>query len=262
MNKIFRLHKNLIAELTLLIAAALSIIAVGVNIYILIFSIAMHELGHIFFALINGAKAENFKIHGFGVELTFPGKTPCPNKLLYISAGGPFISFIITLIAYLINQPQLFLINLSVCIINLLPVYPLDGGNIFYSFMSGVLSRTKVRCIQKFLGRFLGVIISFCGILILYISSFNISLIYMGLFIFFSAGRLQNPVIEITSADYSKIEKSSIFVIDSSLPILEAAGSLPVNSVGAIKNGEGKIISLVTPLYLYELASKTNSDDI
>ena len=59
--------------------------------------------------------------------------------------------------------------------------------------------------------------------------------------------------------DYKKFEKSSLFVIDKSLPLLEAAGNLPINSVGAVKDRHGKIISLVTPLYLYEMASKENT---
>lgn len=256
MNIVFKLHKNLIAEITLITASALSIIVFGVNIYIILFSVAIHELGHILAALTIGAKADNFTIHGFGVELSFPGKTPSPNKLLYISAGGPLASFSAAIFAYSIKQPQLYIINLCVGIINLLPVYPLDGGNIFYSIISRFIPRTKLRQILKFSGRVIGMIIILCGILILYISSFNISLIYMGFFIFFSAGKMQNPVIEITSSDHAKIEKSSLFIIDSSVSLLEAANNLPVNSVGAIKNDEGKIVSFVTPLYLYELASK------
>lgn len=253
---IFRLHKNLIAEITLLIASAISIIVVGLNIYIIIFSIAMHELGHIIFALFCGAKPENFSIHGFGIELTFPGKTPTPKKLLLISAGGPLISAIVSLTAFFTKNPYLFIVNICITIINLLPVYPLDGGNIFYSIFSKFSQRTKLRLIMKISGRIIGVVIIYFGILVLFISSFNISLIYMGFFIFFSAGNQQNHIIEITSAEKVKIEKSSLFIIDSETSILEAANSLPVNAVGAIKNSDGKIISLVTPLYLYELASR------
>ena len=259
MTGFIKFHKNLITELTLIAAAALSVAVGGINIYVLVFSVLMHELGHICAALIKGARAENFAIHGFGIELTFPGKSPCPRSLLVISAGGPVLSLVIALVSYLLKQPLLCAVNLSIAIINILPVYPLDGGNILSCIFSEFFSRKKIRKFMKFTGRFVGIIITFCGICILYISTFNISLLYMGLFIFFSADRPVNPVTEVTSAAYSKVEKSSLFIIDSSLSILDAAGNLPVNSVGAVKDENGKIISFVTPLYLYEVASKNDN---
>ncbi len=259
MNNFIRLHKNLITEITLLAAAALSVAVGGINVYALVFSLVMHELGHILAALIKGARTENFAIHGFGVEITFPGKTPTPKNLLIISAGGPLMSFLIAGFSYYFGSNLLFLINISITVVNLLPVYPLDGGNILSCLLSGFVSRNSVNRFMKFTGRFFGILISFGGICVLVISTFNISLLYMGLFIFFSAGRTQNPVIEITSADHAKFEKSTLFLIDESMPLLEAAGNLPVNSVGAIKDKNGKITSLVTPLYLYELASKENT---
>ncbi len=258
MTNLIRLHKNIIVELSLLIAAAFAIVIGGINIYILVFSILMHELGHIMAALLCGAKAENFSLHGFGVEINFPGKTPNPRRLLIISAGGPAISLFTAFIAILFNLKILAITNLSVALINLIPAYPLDGGNIVYCLLSGLVSRKKVQIIMKLTGRLFGFIITFAGILILYISSFNISLIYMGLFIFFSADRTNNPVVEITSAEHNSFEKGSIFLIDDSTPLLEAAGKLPVNSVGAVKNKSGEITSLVTPYYLYNLSLKSN----
>lgn len=105
---------------------------------------------------------------------------------------------------------------------------------------------------MKNIGQFIGLVISFCGILVLYVSTFNISLIYIGLFVFFSAKNQQNLVIEVTSAEHSAVEKSSVFVLSDNLSLLEAAGSLPVNSIGVVKDKKGKVSSIVTPLYLYE----------
>ena len=247
----FRLYKNLLTELTILLAAALSIVISNINIYILIFSIIMHELGHIIAALLTGAKPENFTIHGFGVEISFPGKTPSAKNMLIISAGGPILSLILALIGYQANNHLLFTVNLSVALINLIPAHPLDGGNILYSILSGHVSRKKLRRLMKFSGKIFGIILSSIGILILFISTFNISLLYMGLFIFFSSDISTNPVVEITSQDYRKVEKCSVFLVDSSLSCLDVAGNLPANSIGAIRDKSGKIISFVTPLYLY-----------
>lgn len=262
MTKLFCFHKNYIIELTLLIAAALSIIITGINIFIIIFSVLIHELGHIIAALICGIKSENFTFHGFGVEIVFPGKNPSPKKLFIISCGGPVMSLIIAFFSNMLNIQTLKLINLSIALVNFIPAQPLDGGNIIYLILSNYIHRQKLRKIMRLSGKVFGLIISLLGILILFISSFNISLLYIGLFMFFSADRQINPVVEITSAEHSEFEKGTIFIIDDSMSLLDAAGKLPVNSIGAIRNNTGKITSLVTPLYLYELSIQKNKQNL
>lgn len=251
MNFSLNLHKNFLIELTLLIAASLAIILVNANIYIILLSVATHELGHIIAAITVGAKPENFTLHGFGVEISFPGKTPTARKMLIISFSGPVASIILGLIGYLTNNFTLFIANISIALINLIPAYPLDGGNIFYSLLSTQITRKKLCRLLNISGKFFGIIIIFSGILILFVSEINFSLLYMGLFIYFSSNKLQNPVIEIFTTDYPKIEKSTLFSVDNSVSALDVAGNLPANSIAAIKDSSGKIISLVTPLYLY-----------
>ena len=256
MISFIRLHKNIIFEFSLLISAALSIVIGGINIYILLFSIAMHELGHIIMALIKGAKTKNFKIHGFGVEIIFSDKKPGPKTMLFISAGGPLMSLMLALVGYYLNNFIFFMINLSISIINLLPAYPLDGGNILFSILSIFISRSKTRRIMKISGRLIGVCIIFCGFCVLFVSSFNISLIYIGLVVLFSVNNIQNPVMEIYSNDYSAIEKCSLYTVNDNLSALEIADNLPINSIGAVKNDNGEIVSFVTPLMLYNYEIK------
>ena len=249
------LRKNIIIDLTLIIAAAFSIAYGKIDLFILLFSVAIHEIGHIFSAILIGARSENFIIHGFGVELVFPGKTLMPNKMLLLAAGGPAASFILAFCARIFGFNQLYITNLSIAIINLLPVFPLDGGGILWGILSPHISRKVLRKLFRFLGKFIGIIVTLFGILILTISGFNISLIYLGLFIFFSSSRLQNPVTEITSAIYGKVEKCSIYLINNKIPLIEAAAYLPVNSIGAVRNDVGEITAFVTPTEIYLKAS-------
>lgn len=258
MNKLFRFRKNIIVEISLITTAAFSIYFGKIDIFILIFSIVVHELGHIIAATLIGARAENFIIHGFGVELIFPGKTLTPNKTLILAAGGPVASIILALCAISFEKNLLYITNISIAMINLLPVAPLDGGNIIGAILSSHLPRKTVRKFSRICGKFLGFTITLCGIPVLIISNFNISLIYLGLFIFFSSDRLQNPVTEITAANYSKTEKCSIFLIDENSTLIEAASYLPINSIGAIRNSNGEITSLVTSFQLYHIASDIN----
>lgn len=259
MTDFFKINKNIIKEISLLCAAGISIIIGGINIYILIFSVIIHELGHIIASFIAGAKCENINVHGFGVEISFIGKYPCPPTMFLISASGPLMSILLSIVAYFLHQTALFRTNLLVAFINLIPAFPLDGGNMLSAILSGFMTRDRVRRIMKYLGYFFGTIITLLGFLILYLSTFNISLLYMGLFIFFSAGRQQNPVIEIISANHKKMEKCSVFLIDGSMPMIEIADNMPVNSIGALTDNSGKITTLVTPYYLYD--KLINSDE-
>ena len=254
MTGLMKLHKNIIIEISLIAAAAFSIYFSRIDIFILLFSVTIHELGHIIAAMLLGARTENFIIHGFGVELIFPGKTPTPNKMLILAAGGPVASFILAFLSKLCGNTALFITNISVALINLLPVAPLDGGNILSGLLAPHLPRKALRKITALCGKLFGAIVSLCGIFVLIISNFNISLLYLGLFIFFSSGRLSNPVTEITSADYGKAEKCSVFLIDENSSLLETASYLPVNSIGAVRNSSGEIISFITPLQLYHQA--------
>ena len=251
-----KLHKNFLTELTLLIAASLVIVFGNINIYIIIISVSIHELGHIIAALIAGAKPENFSVHGFGIEISFPGKTPTTKKMLAISSSGPAASIFLAILGYQTNNLDLFIVNISIATINLIPVYPLDGGTILYSLLSPYFKRKSLYKILNVSGKIFGILIIFCGLLILFVSEFNFSLLYMGLFIFFSSNKLQNPVVEIFTTDYPKIEKSVLFSVDSSLSTLEVADNLPANAIAAIKDSDGNIISFVTPLYLYNQTLK------
>lgn len=258
MTRLFKIHKNLLIELTILSAAAFSVIYGKINVFMLILSVCVHELGHVTVSLMTGAKTNNIRLHGFGVEITFPGKNPSAKKMLIISSGGPIASFILSLIGYYLNHFMLFSINLSIAVINLIPAYPLDGGNILYSLLSNLIPRKTLRNIMAVLGKTFGILITLFGLLVLFVSGFNISMIYMGLFVFFSSGRTLNPVVEILSTEQAKVEKCSLFLIDSTLSPIEAAMQLPVNSIGAIKKETGEITSLVTPRFLYNNEIKKN----
>lgn len=93
--------------------------------------IFIHELGHILAGISLGLKIT--KIHitilGFSIEFENYGKERRINKII-IDSAGPAINLIIAIMAIILGIPELFYINLALLLINLLPIFPLDGGRI------------------------------------------------------------------------------------------------------------------------------------
>lgn len=90
-------------------------------IYLLVFS-ALHELGHFSALLLCHGKAERLIFSYYGFALKYVDNLPRSREALVI-IFGPFVNLLI----YLILRDD---INLILFTLNMLPVYPLDGGRI------------------------------------------------------------------------------------------------------------------------------------
>ena len=119
-------------------------------------SIMVHELGHALAGRKYGA-VPSIHLHGFGGVTTLPGAFFTRNQSMFVSFAGPLASMILGLIAYLcfpiVSKISPILgyvfgvlvwINVFWTILNLLPIQPLDGGQIFRDFM-GSSRRETVR---------------------------------------------------------------------------------------------------------------------
>ena len=121
-------------------------------------SIMVHELGHALAGRKYGA-VPSIHLHGFGGVTTLPGAFFTRNQSMFVSFAGPLASMILGLIAYLcfpiVSKISPILgyvfgvlvwINVFWTILNLLPIQPLDGGQIFRDFM-GSSRRETVRLV-------------------------------------------------------------------------------------------------------------------
>ena len=117
-------------------------------------SILVHELGHAFVARWMGCHNVETALHMMGGVATFqPGRNYTPGKSILISLAGPGAGFLLYfLMQYVIAEPllsfakqsldpsaeslirsgvgQWLVINLIWGLVNLLPVLPLDGGQV------------------------------------------------------------------------------------------------------------------------------------
>lgn len=98
--------------------------------------ILLHELGHLVTGITIGLKVKKINIHisGLSVEFENYGKQRNANKIV-IDIAGPLINIIALIIAIIIKQEEIAYINLLLAIVNLLPIYPLDGGQILRTLL-------------------------------------------------------------------------------------------------------------------------------
>lgn len=121
-------------------------------------AMTLHELSHAECAKRLGYIMESIKIMPYGAALNgdFGGVT-CRDELK-IAIAGPlcnlFLATVFTAIWWLIPETYFFTLdfvtaNVFLAVFNILPVYPLDGGRIFYALM-----KLKFENVHKFI--FLG----------------------------------------------------------------------------------------------------------
>ncbi len=111
-------------EFSFILIISASLIFENYNlIYVLLFS-ALHELGHIVLLYILGGKADSVTIAYYGIGLKHSSNLSYGREIIFL-LGGITVNLLFALLDIYRN------INLSLFIINALPIYPLDGGRVF-----------------------------------------------------------------------------------------------------------------------------------
>lgn len=106
-------------------------------------SIIWHELGHAWARKKSGSPYSEITLHGFGGLCSGPGQFS-RSQGIFIAAAGPAASILLGAATWLLlftpaaGNPwiqffigQMLWVNIGWAILNLLPIFPLDGGQIF-----------------------------------------------------------------------------------------------------------------------------------
>ncbi|WP_240758292.1 site-2 protease family protein [Lysinibacillus sp. SGAir0095] len=121
----------------------------NVSYYALILSsLIIHEVGHIVAALLCKVKVERCVIMPYGGEIELKGGNSIdPKKQLIIALGGPIATLCciaaIPLLDPLLADP-LLKIQIVLLGINLIPIWPLDGGRIIMALIHIFYPRIRV----------------------------------------------------------------------------------------------------------------------
>jgi stage IV sporulation protein FB len=111
------------------------IVTGGLSVYVLIFiSLLIHEAGHLMAAHHTGMRVRSCTIMPYGGELVIANRNLAPKKdRLIVALGGPLATSILLLFAMIIQFPgdeQVIRIQVALLLLNLLPILPLDGGQV------------------------------------------------------------------------------------------------------------------------------------
>ena len=143
--------------------------------------ILLHELGHAITGVILGLKIKKININVFGLSIEFEnyGKERLNNKII-IDMAGPAINIITFIIAVIFKNEEIAYINILLAIINLLPIYPLDGGRIVKNLLLKSHNyKQVVGYTEKISKDTLIIITAISSIVILYIINFVIFLVIL-----------------------------------------------------------------------------------
>lgn len=128
----------------------------------------LHETAHLAALIAVGGKPECLNISFFGIALKYDSKLTIVKESLVISAG-PLFNIILFLI---INDN----INLFLAVLNLLPVYPLDGGRLIKLLFGSAAKYISII--------FLGIMLIFSLYLLICHSIFTLLLVCIYLIVF------------------------------------------------------------------------------
>src|SRR5439155_24801862 len=133
----------------------------------------MHEFGHSLACRQVGGKAEQIILWLLG-GVAYVAPPPRPGATLWSIAAGPLVNLVLApiltalfLLARQSNMPEALpdayqfiravcFINFAILVFNLLPIYPLDGGQIFRALLWFVLGRAASLAVTAVVG-FIGV---------------------------------------------------------------------------------------------------------
>lgn len=155
-------------------------------------TVLVHELCHLFAALILNVKVYSVIIMPFGMTLRLDNKVlRTPKKETLIALAGPLSNAVMLIFAYFYrgSSPNYYLfivINLALLFLNLLPIPPLDGGRIarcFFIKNFGLMSGMKI---MRRISKIFIFIIFALGIFLLITFRNNISLLMVGAFLLYN----------------------------------------------------------------------------
>lgn len=174
--------------------------------FILFFAVSLHEASHIAAAFFLKLSIQKIIITPLGQMAVIPdleSETSIRRAVVY--AAGPLASFALFLFFFIINQSDFhpwMRANLALCLVNLLPVYPLDGGQLLRLLLGntwGVIRANRALCS---FGQIMSILLILVGLVQLILFPYNVSLYCVGFYLYKTSG---SEYLNLTYAFYKKI---------------------------------------------------------
>ena len=153
----------------------------------ILFFVTLHEIGHCITAVCFGAKIKQIWFTPVGERAIIKGlESPSFLQRQIIFCSGPLVSACMALICMICGSTIFAGFNFILCLFNLLPFLPLDGGNIVLHWAGKKYGILRTASILVKIGRGFGYFLMGIGILQVILYPFNLSLLVIGCYIVYS----------------------------------------------------------------------------
>lgn len=155
-------------------------------------SISIHEAAHGMVSSLLGNQPSAIEITPLGAVMRLEDEEKLyVGKRLLVIISGPFMSLVLNRLSLFLPEPYqqaMFLSNLSILLINLIPVLPLDGGRILLLLLERIFPKGVAAKIIKYISMAFGTFLILLNILLSwYTGGWNLSLAFAGCCILYSA---------------------------------------------------------------------------
>jgi Zn-dependent protease len=166
--------------------------------YLALFAIVlMHEMGHALACRSVGGTADEIVLWPLG-GVAYVAPPQRPGAMLWSIVAGPLVNVVLVVVlggflalghavAWGDSAPDLmkfvqavFVMNLGLLIFNVLPVYPLDGGQILRSLLWFAIGRARSLMVASIIG-FGGVVALFLGVVAMFLRGWQSQAIWFGI---------------------------------------------------------------------------------
>lgn len=147
----------------------------------IIFAVAVHEIGHISAIYMLKGKIIRNSVFGMGADIEYTQKELSIKSDIIVYISGPLAGMLGAIIGQFLGLYSFALYSTTLSIVNLIPAYPLDGGNILKS----ILPADKCDNLILIISFVIGCIICILGLAIIFVSG-NFSVFSLGMSILVS----------------------------------------------------------------------------
>lgn len=177
--------------------ASMSLLLFG----LIIASVVLHELGHALAARSFGIDTREIVLYPIG-GLARLDRVPSGQAELVIAASGPLVNLGVALGLTLVMEtfglpwdfgsgfgavlPWIAVANLVLCLFNLLPAFPMDGGRILRAFLTLFIAEEQATRVAATVGQGLAILLA---LMALFGPGRNLVLLLVALFVFFGASQ-------------------------------------------------------------------------